>query len=223
MSPPIRRLAVLVSGAGTNLQSLIDAIAADPAFGGRIVVVGSDQPGCLALERARGAGIPTVAEALADHPDRPTWEAVLTERLTACEPQLIVLAGFMRLLSSRFLARWPGQAVNLHPSLLPAFPGAHGVRDALAYGVKVTGTTVHLIDAHVDHGPIIAQRCVEVADDDDEDTLHARIKAIEHELLPAVVKLLCHDRVTVAGRHTRIVPAVRAEALTTLDLEGAGR
>lgn len=223
MSPPNRRLAVLVSGSGTNLQALLGAIAADASFGGRIVVVGSDQPGCLALERARQAGIPTVAEAVADHPDRRAWELALSERLSACEAELIVLAGFMRLLSTGFLAGWPGRVVNIHPSLLPAFPGLHGVRDALAYGVKVTGTTAHLVDAHPDHGPIIAQRAVEVAEDDDEVTLHARIKEVEHQLLPAVVKLLCHDRVRVEGRRSRIVPALRAEALTTVDLEGAGR
>jgi phosphoribosylglycinamide formyltransferase-1 len=214
---PPRRLAVLASGSGSNLQALLDATAADPAFGGAVAVVGSDRPGCLAVERARRAGIPVVATPLDEHPDRPAWEDCLAEGLSRHRPDLVVLAGFMRVLSGRFLARWPGRIVNVHPALLPAFPGAHGVRDALAHGVKVTGSTVHLVDETVDRGPIVAQRCVEVRDDDTEATLHQRIKAVEHELLPAVVKLLCHGRVELEDRRTRIRPAQRAAARTPLD------
>lgn len=202
--PPSRRVAVLVSGSGTNLQSLLDSIAADPAFGGSVVVVASDQPECLGLKRAEAAGLPAVAVAMADHPDRESWEDALTEAVAAHQPDLVVLAGFMRVLSPRFVRRWPGRIVNIHPSLLPAFPGVHGVADALAHGVKVTGTTIHLVDEQVDHGPIIAQRTVPVFDDDDEESLHERIKAVEHTLLPAVVKLLCHDRIEVEGRRTRV-------------------
>lgn len=216
-----RRIAVLVSGTGTNLQAMLDAIDRDPTFGGHIVVVASDEPTCHGLTRARQVGIPTVAVALAEHPDRPSWEHALMEAIRAYEPSLVVLAGFMRLLSPGFLARWPGAVVNVHPSLLPAFPGAQAVRDALAHGVKVTGTTIHLVDEDVDHGPIIAQRAVEVADDDDETSLHERIKVEEHQLLPAVVKLLCHRRVAVEGRRTHILPTADATALTTLDTEGA--
>lgn len=203
-----RRIAVLVSGAGSNLHALLDA-AAGPGFGGEVVVVGSDQPGCAALDRARAAGVPTVAEAVGDHPDRPAWEKALAEGVAAHAPDLVVLAGFMRLLSAAFLARWPQRVVNVHPSLLPAFPGARGIRDALEHGVKVTGTTVHVVDEEVDHGPIVAQRCVEVRDDDDEASLHDRIKAVEHDLLPAVVRLFCHDRVRVAGTRARILPEGR--------------
>lgn len=198
------RLAVLVSGSGTNLQALVDAIAADDDFGGRIVVVGSDQPDAGGLERARDAGIPTVSRALGDHPDRAVWEAALVDDLTGHEPEAVVLAGFMRIVSGRFLSRWPDRVVNTHPSLLPAFPGAHAVREALEHGVKVTGSTVHLVDEQVDHGPIIAQRAVEVRPDDTEETLHGRIKAVEHELLPACVRLMCQGRLRVEGRHVRI-------------------
>jgi phosphoribosylglycinamide formyltransferase-1 len=198
------RLAVLASGSGTNLQALIDATSSDPDFGGRIVVVGSDQHDAGALGRARDAGIPTVAEALGDHPDRPTWEKALADAVAEHRPDIVVLAGFMKLVSGDFLNRWPNNVVNTHPSLLPGLRGAHAVRDALEHGVKVTGCTVHLVDEHVDHGPIIAQRAVDVRPDDTEESLHERIKAVEHVLLPACVKLLCHDRIRLEGRVVRI-------------------
>jgi phosphoribosylglycinamide formyltransferase 1 len=198
------RLAVLVSGSGTNLQALLDAIAADPGFGGEVVVVGSDRSSAGGLQRAERAGVPTVVEAFADHPDRATWEAALRRRLEEHRPEVVVLAGFMRILSAAFLGGWPDRVINTHPSLLPAFRGAHAVRDALGYGVKLTGSTVHLVDEQVDHGPIVAQRAVEVREGDDEVTLHERVKAVEHELLPACVKLLCHGRLEVEGRHVHI-------------------
>ena len=200
------RLAVLVSGSGTNLQALLEAIAADPGFGGEVVVVGADRPEAGGLARAEEAGVATVVETLPAHPDRPSWEAALRARLEEHRPDAVVLAGFMRIVSGAFLGGWPDRVINTHPSLLPAFRGAHAVRDALAHGVKVTGSTVHLVDEQVDHGPIVAQHAVEVREDDDEDTLHARIKAVEHELLPACVKLLCHDRLRVDGRHVSIRP-----------------
>lgn len=201
-TPPVR-LAVLVSGSGTNLQALLDASAADPDFGGEVVVVGSDRPGAGGLDRARAAGIATVVQPLASHPDRSTWEAALRADLTAHRPDVVVLAGFMRLLSGAFLAGWPDRVVNTHPSLLPAFRGAHAVREALAYGVTVTGCTVHLVDEEVDHGPIIAQEAVPVHPHDDEVSLHERIKAVEHRLLPAGVRALCHDELELVGRHVR--------------------
>lgn len=200
------RLAVLISGAGTNLQALIDAIDADPDFGGRIAVVGSDRGSAGGLERARAASIPTVVEEFTGQPDRRAWEDALIWALAGHASDAVVLAGFMRLLTTTFLARWPGRVVNTHPSLLPAFRGAHAVRDAVDHGVKMTGTTVHLVDGEVDHGPIIAQRAVEVRDGDTKDRLHERIKAAEHVLLPACVKLLCHDRLALDGRHVRILP-----------------
>ncbi|MGH3441020.1 MAG: phosphoribosylglycinamide formyltransferase [Nitriliruptorales bacterium] len=219
--PTSRRIAVLVSGSGTNFQALLDAIERDATFGGEVVVVGSDQPGCAGLERARRAGIPIVATALDEHPDRAAWEAALVSGLETYAPDIVVLAGFMRLVAPGFLARWPQRVVNVHPSLLPAFPGAHAVRDALAHGVKVTGSTVHLVDEEVDHGPIIAQRAVEVLEGDDEEVLHERLRTVEHVLLPAAVKLLCHDRIAVEGRRVRILPTGSADALTPFDIEGA--
>lgn len=205
-STPVR-LAVLVSGSGTNLQALLDAIAGDPDFGGEVVAVASDRADAGGLERARAVGCATEVVELGAHPDRTMWEAALTEAVAAHAPDAIVLAGFMRILSGAFLSRWPDRVLNTHPSLLPAFRGAHAVEEALAYGVRVTGSTVHLVDEEVDHGPIVAQRAVEVRDGDDADALHARIKAVEHELLPACVRLLCHDRLVVDGRHVRIRPA----------------
>ena len=208
MSPTAapRRLAVLVSGSGTNLQALLDAIAAEDSFGGEVVVVASDRPDAAGLRRAADVGIATEAVPFERGSDRAAWERTLTDRVAAHDPEVIVLAGFMRILSGAFLSRWPDRVVNTHPSLLPAFRGAHAVDDALAYGVKVTGSTVHLVDEEVDHGPIVAQRAVEVHADDTVDILHGRIKAVEHELLPACVRLLCHDRLVVEGRHVHVRP-----------------
>jgi phosphoribosylglycinamide formyltransferase 1 len=201
------RLAVLVSGAGTNLAALLDAIAADPDFGGEVVVVGADRADAGGLAIADRAGIPTVVEQLADHPDRAAWETTLRRRLEEHRPDAVVLAGFMRIVSDAFLAGWPDRVINTHPSLLPAFRGAHAVREALVHGVRLTGSTVHLVDEQVDHGPIVAQRAVEVREDDDEQSLHARIKRVEHELLPACVKLLCQGRLEVDGRRVVVRPA----------------
>lgn len=203
------RLAVLVSGAGTNLAALLSAIESDPAFGAEVVVVGSDRAGAGGLEHARRRGIPTVVAEFAGHADRRAWEDALIAGLEEHDPEAVVLAGFMRLVSGTFLARWPGRVVNTHPSLLPAFRGANAVGEALDYGVKLTGSTVHLVDEEVDHGPVIAQRAVEVHEDDTEDTLHERIKAVEHELLPACVKLLSQGRLAVDGRHVRILEAMK--------------
>ena len=195
-----RRIAVLVSGSGSNLQVLLDA----PDLGADVVLVASDRAGAGGLDRARRAGVAAVAVAPADHPDRPTWEAALADVVAGAEPDVVVLAGFMRILSAAFVVRWP--ILNVHPALLPAFPGAHGVRDALAWGVKVTGATVHYVDEHVDHGPIVLQGAVDVREDDDEATLHARIQAVEHRLLPEAVRLHCSDRLRIEGRTTRILP-----------------
>jgi phosphoribosylglycinamide formyltransferase 1 len=198
------RLAVLISGSGTNLAALLARIDADPGFGGEVVVVGSDRPEAAGLDLARRAGLPVVAEPLGAFPDRDAWEADLRRGLELHRPDAVILAGFMRVLSGSFLSAWPGRVLNTHPSLLPAFRGAHAVREALAHGVKLTGSTVHLVDELVDHGPIVAQRAVEVRSDDTEASLHARIKAVEHELLPSCVKLLCQGRLSVEDRHVRV-------------------
>lgn len=185
------RIGVLVSGSGTNLQALLDTIDADADFGATVVVVGSDKASAGGLERARARGIPTFATAIADHVDRPTWEAALTQKMLAHEPDVVVMAGFMKIVTATFLAPWPDRVVNVHPSLLPDFRGAHAVEDALAAGAVTTGCTVHLVDELVDHGLILVQEAVPILPGDDADSLHARIQSVEHRLLPAAVKALC--------------------------------
>ncbi|MFF3288156.1 phosphoribosylglycinamide formyltransferase [Streptomyces sp. NPDC003023] len=199
------RLVVLVSGSGTNLQALLDAIAADPdGFGAEIVAVGADRGDIAGLERAERAGLPTFVRRVKDFADRAAWDAALAEATAAYEPDLVVSAGFMKILGKEFLARFGGRTVNTHPALLPAFPGAHGVRDALAYGVKATGCTVHFVDDGVDTGPIIAQGVVEVRDSDDEDALHERIKEVERSLLVEVVGRLARHGYRIEGRKVHV-------------------
>ena len=180
---------VLVSGAGSMLQALLDA-AADPAYGARVVAVGADRDGIPALDRARLAGLPTFVLPLTGYSSRTAWDEAVATALAGYAPDLVVLAGFMKLLGPAVLERFPDRVVNTHPALLPSFPGAHPVRDTLAYGVKVTGATVHLVDSGVDTGPVVGQAAVEVRDDDDEATLHARIKSAEKELLVEAVRRL---------------------------------
>ncbi len=196
------RLVVLVSGTGTNLQALLDA-AADPSYGASVVAVGSDKPGVEGLARAKRAGVPTFVVPLAAAGDRAAWDAGLADAVATHAPDLVVCAGFMRILGAVFLDRFSPRIVNTHPALLPSFPGAHGVRDALAYGVKVTGATVHLVDAGVDTGPVVAQRCVDVRDDDDETSLHERIKDVERDMLVDAVRRLARG-FTVHGRKVQL-------------------
>lgn len=193
------RIAVLVSGGGTNLQALLDA-----DLGGDVVLVVTDTPGAGALDRAAVAGVSTAVVRLADHPDRTAWDAALADTVGAARPDLVVLAGFMRILGPAFVGRF--RILNVHPSLLPAFAGAHAVDEALAWGAKVTGCTVHLVDEEVDHGPIVAQEAVAVRPDDTAATLHERIKAVEHRLLVRCVTLACHGRLAVRGRTVEIQP-----------------
>ncbi|MER5770617.1 phosphoribosylglycinamide formyltransferase [Streptomyces sp. NPDC001985] len=195
------RLVVLVSGSGTNLQALLDAIAADPeGFGARVVAVGADRNGIAGLDRAERAGLPTFVCRVKDHDSRDAWDRALAEATAAYEPDLVVSAGFMKIVGKEFLARFGGRVVNTHPALLPSFPGAHGVRDALAYGAKVTGCTVHFVDDGVDTGPIIAQGVVEVRTADDEAALHERIKEVERALLVEVVGRLARHGYRIEGR-----------------------
>ncbi|MFD0269867.1 phosphoribosylglycinamide formyltransferase [Streptomyces sp. NPDC127106] len=202
------RLVVLVSGSGTNLQALLDAIDAHPGgtegFGAEVVAVGADRDNIAGLERAEKAGIPTFVCPVKAHASRAEWDVALTEATDAYAPDLVVSAGFMKLLGEAFLDRFGGRIVNTHPALLPAFPGAHGVRDALAYGVKVTGCTVHFVDAGVDTGPIIAQGVVEVRDEEDEAALHERIKEVERQLLVDVVGRLARHGYRIEGRKVTI-------------------
>lgn len=193
------RVAVLISGSGTLLQSLIDH---DPRSYELVAVV-ADRP-AAGLQRASRAGIPVETVQPKDHLDRAAWNAALADRVAHYQPDWIVSAGFMRILDEAFLQRFPQRVVNSHPALLPAFPGAHAVRDALAYGVKVTGCTIHLVDAGVDTGPIIAQRVVQVLPGDDEESLHERIKEVEWQMLPDVVDGLVTRGITVEGRKVQL-------------------
>jgi phosphoribosylglycinamide formyltransferase-1 len=193
------RLVVLVSGSGTNLQALIDATRS-PDYGATVVAVGADRDGIEGLARAERAGIATFVERLADHPDREAWDAALTEQVAAHEPDLVVLAGFMKLAGPHFLARFGGRTLNTHPALSPSFPGMHGPRDALEYGVKITGATLFVVDAGVDTGPIVAQVAVPVLPDDDVETLHERIKTSERRMLVEHVGELARRGFTLTDR-----------------------
>lgn len=194
------RLVVLLSGAGSLLQALADSQGSD--F--EIVAVISDDPRAAGLVRAAEQGIPALVVDPASYGDRQDWDSALADTLGEWQPDWIVCAGFMRILGSAVLDRFPGRVVNTHPALLPSFPGAHGVRDALAYGVRVTGCTVHLVDAGVDTGPVLAQVPVPVEEDDDVDSLHERIKQAERRLLPDVISRLSTQGVTIQGRRATI-------------------
>jgi formyltetrahydrofolate-dependent phosphoribosylglycinamide formyltransferase len=194
------RLVVLVSGSGTLLQAVLDA--ADLPV--RVVAVGADRPGIEGLARAERAGVPGFVVRLKDHADRAEWDRALTKAVAAHEPDLVVSAGFMKILGPEFLAAFGGRVINTHPALLPAFPGAHAVADALSYGVRVTGCTVHLVDAGVDTGPIVAQEAVSVTPGEDVDALHERIKVVERRLLVDVIALLTRQGYTVHGRKVSI-------------------
>ena len=197
------RLVVLISGTGTLLQALIDATA-DPAYGAEIVAVGADRPGIAGLERAARAGIPSFVEPLSPGQDRPDWDRRLTAQVAAYRPDLVISAGFMKLVGDHFLATFGGKMINTHPALLPSFPGMHGPRDALAYGVKITGASVFLVDAGVDTGVIVDQAAVPVADDDTVESLHERIKVAERDLLVDTTHRLATRRWQVSGRKVLI-------------------
>ncbi len=208
MAEPLRvppsapaRVVVLASGTGSLLGSLIDAAVGD--YPARVVAVGTDRA-CPATEIAVAASLPTFTVRLGDHPDRDAWDAAITAATAEHSPDLVVSAGFMRILGPQFLSRFCARVINTHPALLPAFPGAHGVADALAHGVKVTGCTVHLVDAGTDTGPILAQQSVAVLDGDTEETLHERIKVTERKLLVDVVAAIATGGMTLVGRKATI-------------------
>jgi phosphoribosylglycinamide formyltransferase-1 len=192
------RLAVLVSGEGTNLQALLDACA-DPAYGAEVVGVGADRTGTMAAARAERHGVETYESSVGDFSDRASWDRALTNRVSSWKPDLVVLAGFMKLVGDAFL-----QEFDTHPALLPSFPGMHGVRDALAFGVKVTGATLFVVDRGVDAGPIVAQVAVDVLADDDEASLHERIKQAERRMLVDTVGRMVREGYTVEGRKVTI-------------------
>ncbi|QBR92107.1 phosphoribosylglycinamide formyltransferase [Nocardioides euryhalodurans] len=195
------RLVVLVSGTGTNLQALLDACA-DPAYGAEVVAVGADRDGIEGLARAQRAGVPTFVCRVRDHESRADWDGALLEAVAAYEPDLVVSAGFMKLVGPPLLERFP--MVNTHPALCPAFPGTQGAADALAYGVKVTGATLFVVDDGVDTGPIVAQATVPVADDDTPASLHERIKVVERSMLVDSIGRMAREGWSVTGRHVRI-------------------
>ncbi|WP_208006748.1 phosphoribosylglycinamide formyltransferase [Aeromicrobium phragmitis] len=193
------RLVVLVSGSGTNLQALLDATA-DPGYGAQVTAVGADRADIEGLRRAERAGVPTFVVRLGDFPDREAWDAALAEQVAQYEPDLVVLAGFMKLTGPAFLRRFGGRTLNTHPALSPSFPGMHGPRDALEYGVKITGATLFVVDEGVDTGPIVAQVAVPVLDDDDVASLHERIKVSERQMLVDWVGRLAREPFAVDGR-----------------------
>lgn len=199
------RLVVLVSGAGTNLQALLDA-AQDPAYAVEVVAVGADRDGIEGLARAERAGVPTFVHRLRNYSSREEWDAALAASVASYAPDLVVLAGFMRLVGPAVLERFPHRVLNTHPALCPAFPGTSGPADALDYGVKVTGATLFVVDEGVDTGPIVAQTVVPVEDDDDVETLHERIKVAERRMLVDSVGAIARGGLTITDRKVRIGP-----------------
>jgi phosphoribosylglycinamide formyltransferase-1 len=200
------RVAVLASGGGTNLQALLD----DPVVGPWIVLVVSDRADAHALERARSRGLEAAFLDPRGHPDRTAYDRAILELLRDRAVDVVALAGFMRVVGPELVRAFEGRMLNVHPALLPAFPGTQAVADALAWGVKVTGVTVHLVDEEVDHGPVVLQEALEVRPDDDWDALEARVHEVEHRLLPAAVRALVEGRIKVDGR--RVLVREREEA-----------
>ncbi|MFC4146159.1 phosphoribosylglycinamide formyltransferase [Micromonospora mangrovi] len=199
----VARLVVLVSGSGSNLQALLDA-GTDPAYGARVVAVGADRDGIAGLDRAAAAGVPTFVDRVKDHPTREEWDRALTAHVAEHRPGLVISAGFLKLVGPHFLAAFGDRYLNTHNTLLPAFPGIHGPRDALAYGVKVTGATLFFVDAGMDTGPIVAQVAVPVRDDDDEEALTERIKEAERRQLVEQVGRLVREGWTITGRKVTV-------------------
>jgi phosphoribosylglycinamide formyltransferase-1 len=199
------RVGVLVSGAGTNLQALLDA-GAEPGFPARVVLVGCNRAGVAALEKADRAGVPVCLVDRAATPGRTQRQTILLNALRETGVELVVLAGFNEILVPEFVAAYGGRMVNTHPSLLPAFGGTmHAVEQALEHGVKVAGCTIHLVTDDLDSGPILLQQCVEVRDDDDVASLHARIRTQEHRLLPQAVRAFAEGRLRIEGRRARVI------------------
>jgi phosphoribosylglycinamide formyltransferase 1 len=200
---PPARLVVLVSGSGTNLQALLDATG-DPAYGARVVAVGADRDDIEGLRRAERFGVETFVHRVRDFPSRADWDVALAATVASYAPDLVVLAGFMKLVGPAFLLEQAGKTLNTHPALSPSFPGMHGPAEALEYGVKVTGCTLFVVDGGVDTGPIVDQRSVRVHDDDTEETLHERIKVEERRMLVESVGRMARRGYDIDGRRVRI-------------------
>jgi len=202
-APPVKRIAVLASGRGSNFQALIDAVRnrSIPAVISRLI---TDNPEAYAIRRARGAGIPVSVLGFGSFPGKEAYEAALGREMEECGADLYVLAGYMRILPAAIVKACRGRIMNIHPALLPSFPGLHAQRQALEYGVRVSGCTVHFVDEGTDTGPIILQRCVPVEEGDDEERLADRILAEEHRILAEAVRLFCEGRIRLEGRRVRI-------------------
>ena len=201
--PNAARLVVLISGSGSNLQALLDACE-DPAYGAQVVAVGADREGIAGLDRAAAAGVPSFVHKVKDHAERADWDRALTTSVAEYKPDLVVSAGFLKLVGDEFLGAFGDRYINTHNALLPAFPGIHGPRDALEYGVKVAGATLFFVDGGVDTGPIIGQVVVPVEDDDTEETLTERIKEVERRQLVEWVGRLVRNGWTITGRKVRL-------------------
>lgn len=199
-----KRIAVVASGRGSNFQAIIDAIQAGTVPADCVALI-TDNPKAYALERAEKAGIPCRIIDYATFPSREVYERALLLTMQEVNADLFVLAGYMRILGSPIVRGFPGKMINIHPALLPAFTGLHAQRQAILYGVKLAGCTVHFVDESLDGGPVILQRCVPVLDSDDEDALAERILMHEHECLPEAIRLFCEDRLVIEGRKVRIL------------------
>ena len=203
-------VAVLASGSGTNLEAIARAIE-DGELPAKIVLVLSDNPGAFALERARTRGIPTRVVLLSDYPDRPSYDREIVQALEEARADLVALAGYMKLAGPELVRAFSGRIMNIHPALLPSFPGTHGVRDALEHGVKVSGVTVHFVDEGLDTGPVIVQEAVPVEEGDDEETLHNRIHQAEYRQYPKAIRLFAEGRLEIDGRTVRVIPESTGE------------
>lgn len=198
------RIAVFASGSGSNFQAILDAIA-HGELDVQVELLVCDRPNALVMERAKQANVPVFAFRPKEYPNREAYESEILQKLQACGVELIVLAGYMRIVTDVLVNAYSGRMINIHPSLLPSFPGVDAIGQALDYGVKVTGVTVHFVDGGLDSGPVIAQRTVEVLEGDGAEELAARIHAVEHELYPEVIRWLSEGRVRLAGRKVTIV------------------
>lgn len=201
----MKRIAVLASGRGSNFQAILDVLA-QGEINGECVALITDNRDAYAIERAKTAGVPAVVVNYRDYPTKAAFEADLLAAMHATGADLFVCAGYMRIIGTEIIRAFAGKMINIHPALLPAFPGLHGQRQALEYGVKIAGCTVHFVDEGLDSGPIILQKAVPVLDDDDEEALDERILAQEHIAFPEAVALFCADRLVVTGRHVTILP-----------------
>lgn len=200
------RIAILASGEGTNAQALLDASARGELAGGKVIVVASDSASAGALKRATTAGVEALFVDPADYADRASYSEALAKELQRRDVDLVCFAGFMKILSPVFIRTFPGRILNTHAALLPSFPGPHPVRDTIVWGAKVTGATIHFVDEDVDHGPILLQEAVPIIAGDDEDSLHERIKSVEHRLYPEAVRAVVAGRTRVLGRTVHIRP-----------------